>query len=333
MIRNIAVSGEEMDMRAFVLSGGGNRGALQVGALRALLEHDIYPDIIVGCSAGALNAAFLAQDVSPAQTERLATLWRHTQKEHIYPGGRLSVVWRLLTGKESLYDNRNFYAYLQEQGTTPALTFGDLSQETQLYITATHLDSERLHIFGNDPNDRVLDALMASTALPPLHPPWTINNERYIDGGTITPLPLRVALEEGATEIFALYIWEEPKPMSNLQKGLAAILDRSISTMLRLQAEHDLLLTEAARKIKLHEIRLRVDDPPGFEEWNQTDRLCAAGYETAMHYLSQLPLAHKTLVEPQASPLKRLSNALVRTWLNWMSSGEMTSTVPVRSDQ
>ena len=79
-------------------------------------------------------------------------------------------------------------------------------QGARLFVTATHLRTGRLHVFGDDPNDRVLDALMASTALIPLHPPWEIDGEKYVDGGTVTPLPIRVALERGATEIFALHI-------------------------------------------------------------------------------------------------------------------------------
>ena len=45
---------------AFVRSGGGSLGAVQVGILRALSEHCIVPDLLVGTSAGALNAAFVA---------------------------------------------------------------------------------------------------------------------------------------------------------------------------------------------------------------------------------------------------------------------------------
>ncbi|MCB0042803.1 MAG: patatin-like phospholipase family protein, partial [Caldilinea sp.] len=46
--------------RAVVLSGGGSLGAMQVGALRAMIERAIVPHIVVGCSVGALNASFLA---------------------------------------------------------------------------------------------------------------------------------------------------------------------------------------------------------------------------------------------------------------------------------
>jgi predicted acylesterase/phospholipase RssA len=50
-------------MKAFVLSGGGNLGAGQVGTLLALLERGIEPDLLVGTSAGAINAAYLAGDI------------------------------------------------------------------------------------------------------------------------------------------------------------------------------------------------------------------------------------------------------------------------------
>ena len=138
-------------MRAFVLSGGGNRGPLQVGALRALLEAGIRPDMIIGCSAGALNAAFMAREFSVAQVEKLLAVWDRTGKENVYPGGSLQILWRILRRKDSLYDNSNFYAHLQRNGTDPALKFDDLSDGIALYITATHLQSETLHVFGDKP--------------------------------------------------------------------------------------------------------------------------------------------------------------------------------------
>jgi NTE family protein len=188
-----------------------------------------------------------------------------------------------------------------------------------IYITATHLDTERLHVFGDDPNDRLLDALMASTALPPMHPPWMVNGERYIDGGTVTPLPLRVAVERGATEIFALHIWEEPKPMEKLPKGVVAIINRSIGTMLRLQATHDLLLTETAHKrVKIHEIRLRAAKMPELNDWSQSDRLYATGYELTRQYLNQFPVMARPIHELHP-PLVRLGHVLARGWLRMIS--------------
>jgi NTE family protein len=61
---------------AFVLSGGGNLGAVQVGMLRALLERGIRPDLIVGCSVGAINGAALADAPSLVGVARLEEVWR-----------------------------------------------------------------------------------------------------------------------------------------------------------------------------------------------------------------------------------------------------------------
>lgn len=301
-------------MRALVLSGGGNRGALQVGALRALLEKEIVPDLIVGCSAGALNAAYMARAFSLEQIDKLLAVWMDTTKEDVYPGGRLQVLWRMLSRQDSLYDNSNFYAFLQRHGTDPALRFGDLPGKIPTYITATHLKSERMHVFGENPGDRVLDALMASTALPPVHPPWDVDGELYIDGGTVTPLPLRVAIEKGATEIYALHIWDEPKTTGQIQRGVSAIINRSISTMLRLQAEHDLLLTEVARRTRLRYIRLWAEDMPDMHDWGQSERLYTAGYRTTSNYLEAMANRRGLLNAKPLTGLQAIPSAIRRGW-------------------
>lgn len=61
-------------MIAFVLSGRGNQGALQVGAMQVLFEHGIVPEMLVGTSAGAINAAFVAANPCREQLDRLAEL-------------------------------------------------------------------------------------------------------------------------------------------------------------------------------------------------------------------------------------------------------------------
>jgi len=301
-----------------------------VGALRALLEEGIVPDMIVGCSAGALNAAYMAQEFSLAQTERLLALWRNTTKEDVYPGGRLQILWRVLTGKDSLYDNSHFYAFLQRNGINPALTFGDMPSNIPLFITATHLKSERLHVFGEDPGDRVLEALMASTALPPVHPPWVVDGERYIDGGTVTPLPLRVAIEKGATEIYGLHIWDDPNASPPVQRGVSAVINRSISTMLRLQAEHDLLLTEVAKKPRLHNIRLWASDMPDIHNWAQSQRLYEAGYQSTTNYLASVAAGRSRVATEGPSRMRRFSATLHSGWQNLTSGPDIpVSPLPV----
>ena len=91
---------------AFVLSGGGNQSVAQVGMLRALLERDIVPDVSVGCSAGACNGATIAASPSLRGVERLEATWLSLRGEEVFPGGRLSRAWNLLTRDDHLFSNQ-----------------------------------------------------------------------------------------------------------------------------------------------------------------------------------------------------------------------------------
>ncbi|MFO7634027.1 MAG: patatin-like phospholipase family protein [Caldilinea sp.] len=273
--------------RAFVLSGGGSLGAMQIGALRLLLERNITPHIVVGCSVGALNASFLATDLSQDALGRAEQVWRNVTTERVYPGAKMHMIWRFLTGQDSLYDNRRFYEFLQESGCTPVLTFGDLHDAT-LYVTATHLRSGDLHVFGDNPHDLVLDALMASTALTPMHPPWEVNGERYVDGGTVTPLPLRVALDRGATEIYAIHLHRpDGEPRKKRLRGVTDHVNQAVSTMLRTQANHDLHLAETARRVRLHYLPLWTDDPIESSDFGHSATLIDQGYAQAAALLKR----------------------------------------------
>ena len=81
---------------AFVLSGGGNLGAIQVGMLRALAERDIVPDVVLGCSVGALNGAGFAADPTLAGVERLEQHWHATTSHTLMPSSRIPSAVQLL---------------------------------------------------------------------------------------------------------------------------------------------------------------------------------------------------------------------------------------------
>lgn len=90
---------------AFVLSGGGPLGAVQVGFLRALFEHGVVPDMVVGVSVGALNAVAVADDPSASGVESLETLWLRMRRDDLFPGGPLVPAWHAVTRSPSLYSN------------------------------------------------------------------------------------------------------------------------------------------------------------------------------------------------------------------------------------
>src|SRR5690348_16770063 len=88
---------------AFVLSGGGSLGAVQVGMLQALADRGITPDLLVGTSAGALNAVFVApHGTSPAALGRLAAVWRAVRRDDVFPVRAPQVLRALAGARDSL---------------------------------------------------------------------------------------------------------------------------------------------------------------------------------------------------------------------------------------
>jgi NTE family protein len=70
---------------AFVLAGGGSLGAVQVGILRALTAAGVVPDLLVGASAGAINASFFAGDPTARGVAELERIWRGLERSDVFP--------------------------------------------------------------------------------------------------------------------------------------------------------------------------------------------------------------------------------------------------------
>src|SRR6266542_4269178 len=101
-------------MRAFVLSGGGNRGPLEVGAVQALLEAGVAPEMIAGSSAGALNGAFLALNPCLEQTQRMADLWRESGRRRTVQMTPLRTLLQLVRRSSYLIDNRLIMQFVRQ---------------------------------------------------------------------------------------------------------------------------------------------------------------------------------------------------------------------------
>lgn len=302
-------------MIAFVLGGGGNRGALQVGALQALLEAGIRPEMLVGASAGAVNATFLAGDPTPAGVRRLGDIWQQVTKEDVYPGGPLRVIWHLLTHRDSLYPSDNFRAFLEANAPPGVRFFYQVA--APLYIVAADLATGRPFIFGNEIEEQVLDAVMASVAVPPLHPPWRHRGRLLVDGGVAANLPVGVAVEKGATEVYALEVWGgQPPRKAHWNLWETAIW--SIGALMRQQWERDLALVAAHPEVTLHHLPLYTERPLRFDDFSQAAELIAEGREAAAAYLAAWNLP-AVIQEDQRSQggrqvFHRLGRRFERVW-------------------
>lgn len=312
-----------VSMLAFVLSGGGNRGALQVGALQVLLEAGIRPDMLVGTSVGSVNAAFLACTPTRHGAYRLGELWIEVEKRDVYPGTYLTALWNLLRGRESLFSNKNWYAFLSRH--MPVEQFGEV--QIPCYAVATDLETGRQFVFGRDPRDRLIDGIMSSTALPPLHPPWTVDGRRYIDGGAVADLPLRVAIDMGATELIALYLANPVTPGEQV-RNLLGIVNRAVTALIYRHVEADLEYVRLNSDVKLHTIELRheLSLPPW--DFSRSAELIAMGRATMQAALDRAQLQPSTWhdrvvggVSAVVAPfLSRLETVMSREWKRPLSA-------------
>ena len=184
---------------AFVLSGGGNQGVSQVGMLRALIERDIVPDVIVGTSAGALNGAAVAYAPNLTGVAQLEAVWTSLSANDIFPGGRLSRAWNVVRRGTHLFGREGLDTLVDR--ASPARSFNDLS--VPLRVIATDLDTGEEVVLARGP---LKPALLASAALPGVFPIVLHDGRRLVDGGVINNVPLWHALSGPIDRVFVLNV-------------------------------------------------------------------------------------------------------------------------------
>ncbi|NLO72276.1 MAG: patatin-like phospholipase family protein [Porphyromonadaceae bacterium] len=153
------------------LSGGGIKGMCHAGALKALEENSIKPDIISGVSAGAIVAALYADGHSPDEIGKIF--------EHI----EFRKMTKLQRPSGGFFTTKPFERFLGSK--LRAKTFEEL--QIPIRIVATNLDTGQIEIFtkGN-----LLEAAMASSTVPVLFNPKIINGNHYVDGGVLKNFPV-----------------------------------------------------------------------------------------------------------------------------------------------
>lgn len=184
---------------AFVLSGGGNQAVSQVGMLRALVEHGIVPDVVIGTSAGALNGSAVAYSPNLTGIAILAKVWTSLRQGDVFPGGRLSRAWNVLRRGTHLFSNDGLERLID--AATPARSFADLG--IPLRVVATDLDTGEEVLITRGP---LKPALLASAALPGVFPIIHHDGRRLVDGGVVNSVPLWHALCGPVERIYVLNV-------------------------------------------------------------------------------------------------------------------------------
>lgn len=191
---------------AFVLGGGGVLGAAEVGMLQALFEHGVRPDLIVGTSVGAINGAFVAADPSAGALDRLRAVWEELAAARILGGSVLSQLSTLVRTRTHLHPREPLRELLAAH--LPARTFAELQVPFQCVAASIERAAERW--FTDGP---LIEAVLASSAVPGLLPPVELDGEHYLDGGLVHSIPVGRAVALGAGTIYVLHVGRIDHPL------------------------------------------------------------------------------------------------------------------------
>ncbi len=165
--------------------------------LKALVEQGVKPDLVVGASVGAINAAYFAARPDLEGVWRLAEVWREVRKEDVFPVSRFGSLTALLSGRDHLADPAALRRLLERGIPYQRLEEAAIS----CVIVATELlgGSEVRLSSGS-----VVDALLASTAVPAVFPPVAIGGRDLVDGMVASHTPISAALAAGASRVVVL---------------------------------------------------------------------------------------------------------------------------------
>ncbi len=203
--------------RALILSGGGARGAFQVGVWKYLHEKKWIPDLISGTSIGAVNAAAI---VSGMPVERLIHLWTTHRRAEIYRFQLLKFFAAILFKRRlrPMLDTDQMREMISRNIDLAALR----QSPTEVVITAVNILTGRLHLYNNQ--EITIDHLVASGAMPILFPWQYIDGEPFWDGGVMANSPLFTALDRGVDEVIVVLL----SPVGHVSMPFPGTLSNSL---------------------------------------------------------------------------------------------------------
>ena len=195
-----------------VLGGGAARGFAHIGVIQVLEEAGIRPSLVVGTSAGSLVAAFYASGKTGLQLQQVA----ESMEEATFADWTLPIFSRGMLRGEALarYVNTQVSGRLIENMPLP------------LGIVATDLNSGQGVLFQRGDT---ATAVRASSAVPALFQPVKISGHEYVDGGLVSPVPVRYARQMGAELVIAVDISSAPE--GNAASDTLQVLLQTFSIM------------------------------------------------------------------------------------------------------
>jgi NTE family protein len=229
---------------AFVLTGGGSLGAVQVGMLQALAERGVTPDLLVGTSCGALNAAWVAgHGMSSASLSELAAVWVSLRRSDIFPVDARQVVRGLLGLSPAVVTNRRLRQFIDTHAG-----INDLSHaKVPTYLVAADLLSGRDVLISTGD---LATGVLASSAIPGVLPPVEHSGEQLIDGALARHTGIAQALGLGASVVYILPTGAACA-LPRAPRTAAGVALHALTLLIEQRLMHEIAALQAATAIRL----------------------------------------------------------------------------------
>ena len=182
---------------AFVLSGGSSLGAVQAGMAEVLIGAGIEPDLIVGCSVGALNGAWLASHPGKDGAASLRDLWLTIRRRDVFPFSPILFLRGLVGRADYMVSPAALARWLAVRAPFFALEQAPLP----LHVVATDLQNGTPVVLSTGD---AIEALLASSAIPGIFPPVEIDGRLLVDGAISANAPVSQAVALGADTVYLL---------------------------------------------------------------------------------------------------------------------------------
>jgi NTE family protein len=262
---------------AVVLSGGGALGAFQVGVIDVLARRGIEPDLLVGTSVGAVNAAYWAFKPGPDAGARLLRLWEGAGRHRVLPRGRLSAVQAFLRRQGCLGDNSGLRRVFADN-LGPDARIED-SQIPLALVATDARTGERVVLRTGE----AVPALLASAAIPGVFPPIAVGDRILVDGGIVANCDLEAAAEAGMTDVIAVDLvgTEQRVDALDMWERVAG----TVRASLRRQTDLQLRALDGALRVAV--LRPRLSSLGSLGDFSATIALFSCGRALADRFLRE----------------------------------------------
>lgn len=265
----------------YALSGGGARGFAHLGALKALEERNLKPDIIAGTSAGALAGVLYADGFAP---EEIRDMFKHTKFKQFI---------ELTFPTSGLFRPTGLHNFLKRN--LRSKTF----EQLQIPFTAVATDWDNARTVNFSEGDKLIESVVASCCVPLIFSPVKIDGQEYVDGGIFKNLPAST-IRDKCNIIFGVNVSIIMPP--EYKQNLKYFAERTFSMM---------SMSNTFPDKKLCDVLIEVE---GIEKYwmfdlSHIDFIFDAGYNSAVSKLNERK-ATSTIIRSKRFKLLNFKNPL-----------------------